>query len=149
LLIQVKKLVTGEIILTKASIIGAINSAVFSLCLAANILGVISQKIRTKKAVKKVATSVPILNPNIGMKKAVTMADMAILTKLFPINIAAMNLSILEVRFWILFALLIPFESIWRSFILLNAITAVSEAAKINEATARTINNANTKSSSF
>jgi len=123
---------------------GATNRDTFSVCFAAKILGVISQNISTKKAVIKVAIKVPQLNPNIGMHKAVIIADIAILTKLFPIKIAAINLSIFPDNLWMLWAFLIPLATIWRSLILLKAIIDVSDAAKRNETIARITNNTET-----
>jgi len=123
---------------------GATNKDTFSVCFVAKIFGVISQNISTKKAVMKVAIKVPQLNPNIGIHKAVIIADIAILTKLFPIKIAAITYPSFPVSLWILWAFLIPLATIWRSLILLRAIIDVSEAAKRNEITARIKNNTET-----
>jgi len=118
---------------------GATMSALFSVCFVASILGVISQKIKRKNVVQKVAITVPQLKPNIGIHNPVTIADMAVFTKSFPMTMAAMNLSNFVVKFWMLCALLIPFETIWRSLSLLKAIIEVSETAKKKDNTANII----------
>jgi len=133
-------LVKGFKTFIRTSIIGATNKAILSACFAANILGVISQKIRIISAVAKVAMIVPQWNPNKDIHKAVTTADIAIFTRLFPINIVAINLSILVVRPWTLWALFTPLETIWRNFILPKAIIAVSEAENNIETMAKITN---------
>jgi len=62
---------------------------------------------------------------------------MAILTKSLPINMAAMNLSSLVNNLWMLWARFMPLAIIWRRRILLNPITAVSDAEKKKENAAK------------
>jgi len=121
----------------KNSIIGAVNKATSSVCFVARILGVISQKISTKKDETKVATTTPTRYPAKCTKIAVIIADMAILTKSLPMSIAAINLSSLFVKRWILWALRTPLAIILRRRILLKAMTAISEAEKRKEKSAR------------
>ena len=74
------------------------------------------------------------------IQEPVIMAEMAIFTKLLPTHIAVMNLSIFEIKRCIVWARLMPRETIWRRRILLKAITEVSDAEKIKETMVRTNN---------
>jgi len=68
---------------------------------------------------------------------AVTIADIAIFTKLFPINIAAINLSNFVIMRWISWARFTPWLIILRSRILLKAIMDVSDKEKKKDKAAK------------
>jgi len=112
LLILLKIKITGLNNFTNSSINGATIRAVLSVFFIANILGVISQKISTNKAVKNVDTNIPNLNPNRLTQTAVAIAEIAMLTKLLPTRIAIINLSRFETKRWMLLDLFNPIANI-------------------------------------
>ena len=105
----------------------------------AKVFGLISQKINTKTVMPKVAITTPQLAPNMPMQITVAKLDIAIFTKLLPINIAATTLSNLVISRSAAFAPWTPWLTKCLALILFKEIRDVSERLKKKDNAANTI----------